>query len=237
MPFPRIVRAPGQRRDEVLDAAQRLFATLGYEATSVNQIIAEVGVSKGAFYHHFSSKEDLIEALALRYARRRAAQVAEVLDDASLDSFARLSTVLVRMRRHKLQTAGEMRATIAPLLKPENLLLFERTHRSVTEVMRPLLTRLIAEGVAERTFDTPDPELAAETILHLLSATRELMARLFSARTSAEFEAVSRGVVARYVYLGTVVDRILGLPEGSIELGDEENMCILANSLGTETAA
>lgn len=237
MPFPRIVRPSRQRRDEVLDAAQRLFATVGYEATSVNQIIADVGISKGAFYHHFQSKEDLIEALACRFASESAAQVAEVLEDPTLDSFARLSTVLLRMRRHKLETASELRAAFAPLLKPENLLLFERTNRSVAEVIRPLLARIIAEGVAERTFDTSDPELAAETIMHLLTSTRDLVAQLFGARSSGEFEAVSRALVKRYTYLGTVVDRILGLPEGSIELTDEESMCLLAGSLGTDTAA
>lgn len=237
MPFPRIVRPTQQRRDEVLDAAQRLFATIGYEATSVNQIICEVGISKGAFYHYFQSKEDLIEALACRFASVSAAQVAEVMEDPTLDSFARLSTVLLRFRRHKLQTASEMRAAFEPLLKPENLLLFERTNRSITEVIRPLLTRIIAEGVAEQTFDTPDPELAAETIMHLLVSTRDLVAKLFAARGRAEFEVISAELVRRYTYLGTVVDRILGLPEGSIELTDEESMCLLAGSVGTDTAA
>lgn len=237
MPFPRIVRPTRQRRDEVLDAAQRLFATIGYEATSVNQIIIEVGISKGAFYHYFQSKEDLIEALACRFASVSAAQVAEVMEDPTLDSFARLSTVLMRFRRHKLETASEMRAAFAPLLKPENLLLFERTNRSITQVIRPLLTRIIAEGVAERTFDTPDPELAAETIMHLLTSTRNLVAQLFAARGPAEFAAISDSLIKRYTYLGTVVDRILGLPEGSIELTDEESMCLLAGSLGTDTAA
>lgn len=237
MPFPHIVRPARSRRDEVLDTAQRLFAALGYDGTSVNRIIAEVGISKGAFYYHFCAKEDLIEALACRFARESAARAAEILEDPTLDPYARLSAVLLRMRRHKLETATELRTTFAPLLKPENVLLYERTHRSVTEVMRPLLTRVIAEGIAEQTFDAPDPELAADTIMHLLSSTRDLVSRLFLARTAAEFRQVSQDLLRRYTYLGTVVDRILGLPEGSIALTDADTMAVLEASFVADNAA
>ncbi len=47
-------------RARVLDAAVDLFAEQGYDATSVNQVIARAGVAKGGFYHHFASKEDLL---------------------------------------------------------------------------------------------------------------------------------------------------------------------------------
>ena len=100
MPYPHVVTP---RRDELLDVAQRLFARNGYDATSVSQIIAELGVSKGAFYHYFESKEDLVEALACRFAHATATQTDPLLDDPTLDAFSKLSTFLVTMRRHKIE--------------------------------------------------------------------------------------------------------------------------------------
>ena len=48
-------------RAELLGVAERLFTELGYERTSISSVLAEAGVSRGAFYHHFASKEALFE--------------------------------------------------------------------------------------------------------------------------------------------------------------------------------
>jgi AcrR family transcriptional regulator len=50
-------------RDELLAAALRIFARRGYRQAGVEEIAAAAGYSKGALYWHFSSKEDLLEAL------------------------------------------------------------------------------------------------------------------------------------------------------------------------------
>lgn len=237
MPFPRIVKAAPARRDEILDVAQRLFARQGYDATSVNQIIAEVCVSKGAFYHHFESKEDLVQALACRYARHTAALTEKVLADPTLDAFSKLVGFLGTMRRHKVESAAELRATFEPMFRPENLQLFERTQRAVSDVVRPILVRIIAEGVDEQTFDTPDPENAAETIMHLLTSNRELATQLYMTRDRLTFERLSRALLDKMKFVGTVIDRILGLPEGSIELADRATLDALACTLDSPNAA
>ena len=59
----RVVKAPAVRREELIDCAQRLFLAQGYEKTTINEVIAATGLSKGAFYHHFRSKEDLLAAV------------------------------------------------------------------------------------------------------------------------------------------------------------------------------
>ena len=221
MPYPHVVTP---RRDELLDVAQRLFARNGYDATSVSQIIAELGVSKGAFYHYFDSMEDLVEALACRFAHATATQTDPLLDDPTLDAFSKLSAFLVTMRRHKIENVRELRATFEPLFRAENLQLYEKTQRAVVDVVRPILTRIIVEGVEEKTFDTPDPESAAETIMHLLTINRDVVTELYNTEDARQFRALGERLVAKMRYVATVIDRILGLPEGSIELTDRDTL-------------
>jgi AcrR family transcriptional regulator len=52
-----------ETRTHILEAANRLFSRTGYEATSVAEICQEAGVSKGALYHHFSTKQAVFLAL------------------------------------------------------------------------------------------------------------------------------------------------------------------------------
>ncbi len=66
--MPRVVKHPELRRTELLDLAMTLFLERGYERVSLNDLIATSGMSKGAFYHYFSSKEALVSALAARSA-------------------------------------------------------------------------------------------------------------------------------------------------------------------------
>ncbi|HKV40662.1 MAG TPA: TetR/AcrR family transcriptional regulator [Blastocatellia bacterium] len=50
-------------RHQIVAAARQLFATLGYEATSIEAVLRESGVSRGALYHHFDSKEALFSVV------------------------------------------------------------------------------------------------------------------------------------------------------------------------------
>ena len=223
----RVVKSAEIRKQEVLECAMRLFATQGYEQTSINQIIAELGISKGAFYHHYESKEDLIEALAAMHAEEAMMRVRSVLEDETLDAFGRLSMFLSRMRNIKTESAVKLQAAFAPIFLERNSNLYERTQAAANNVVRPVLAGIIAEGIADRTFDAPDAEAAAHIMLYLMGSTRPLVAALYASTNQLEVQRNINGLVTRMRYLGTVIDRILGIPEGSIELADEASICIM----------
>jgi len=61
--------APQNARDRLLEAGVRLIRKQGYSATSVGELCAEAGVTKGAFFHHFESKEALGAELARYWSR------------------------------------------------------------------------------------------------------------------------------------------------------------------------
>jgi TetR/AcrR family transcriptional regulator, transcriptional repressor for nem operon len=76
----------------ILDAAERLFETNGFAATSVDAIIEASGTSKGAFFHHFESKRALSQALVERYV-----EVDLTMLQAGLDAVAHLTDPVERV--------------------------------------------------------------------------------------------------------------------------------------------
>ena len=227
----RVVKSAEVRREEILDCAERLFATKGYDGTPVNEIIANLGISKGAFYHHFESKEHLLQALAGRIAAEVARGAESILADPSLDAFARLNAFLRHSRRQKVAMASRVRATFDTVFRQENVHLYHRTHAAITAVIRPILARIIAEGVADRAFDTKDTEAAAAVIVQLVVTTHDLVAELLDPDGPASAGEVVDRLAARLDFLGTVIDRILGIPEGSIRLAERDELEAIAGHL------
>lgn len=70
VPAGRREQTKAANRLAILDAARAAFGELGYEAATVRDVIRRTELSVGAFYNHFSSKEDVFEALAEDSARR-----------------------------------------------------------------------------------------------------------------------------------------------------------------------
>jgi AcrR family transcriptional regulator len=68
-----------QTRLQILETAQRLFAELGYDATSIQMIADELGLTKAAVYYHFRAKSDILHAAMLPGIQR----VAALLDEAA----------------------------------------------------------------------------------------------------------------------------------------------------------
>ena len=69
-----------EREERILDAAAGLIAHYGYDKTTVSDIAQEAGISKGAVYLHFKSKDDLFEALLLREMLRYSAEWMELVE-------------------------------------------------------------------------------------------------------------------------------------------------------------
>lgn len=78
-PRPR-TKPPEVRRNELMDAAERLFLEKGVGTTSVDEIVAAADVAKGTFYVHFPSKEHLLAALQQRFVTSFADLVQAAMD-------------------------------------------------------------------------------------------------------------------------------------------------------------
>ena len=215
--MPRVVKHPDVRRAETLDRAVALFVQRGYDNVSLNDLIADAGASKGAFYHWFPSKDALITALAERSARDQFTVVENAVAKSRGNALDRLNALLragfdVKMR----MGTPEQLAAMVSLLRPANAHLYGRILTASENLTGPLLTRVISEGIDEGVFDTFDAEGVADMILGLAARVNANVVQILDATDeSSRVQAVTI-LTKRFKLHGVAVDRVLGLPDGSI---------------------
>lgn len=110
----RATRKGRERRDKILEVASEIFRENGFEATSMSQIAALAGGSKGTLYNYFPSKEDLLLAVLLNGAQEFTEQVLTKLD-AEGDIRDELQRFLPPMLRklYSKQTAQLLRIVVS----------------------------------------------------------------------------------------------------------------------------
>src|SRR5215831_2467293 len=86
----RIVKAHAVRRKEILDVAQRLIYTKGYEQMTVQDIVDDLQISKGAFYHYFDSKQAAFSALLERMGQELDQHLVPIVQDPALPALEKL---------------------------------------------------------------------------------------------------------------------------------------------------
>jgi AcrR family transcriptional regulator len=205
------------RRDAFVDVAGRLIATKGYEAFSVQDVLDELDASKGAFYHYFGSKGDVLEAVVERMADAVEASWGEVMARTDLTAAQRLQGVFETSAQYKNARRDLSLAILEAWLSDTNAVTRDKLRTMVRSRMSGVLATIIREGVTTGEFTATDPDGTANVVVALLLGGQEDAADLFVARQAGtiEYEAVERHFAAFSEALG----RVLGLP-GSLWLTD-----------------
>ena len=206
------------RRDAFLDVAQRLIQARGYESFSIQDVIDEVGASKGAFYHYFGSKSDLLESIVERMADGVEGSWDQVMTRPGLTAIERLEGVFATTAQYKNARRDLALALLEAWLSDRNTILREKLRQLVARRMTPVLERILRQGAAEGDFDVADPDGTARVIVALILGIQEEAGHLFVARQAKEIELDE--VLRVFAAFSAAVDRILGLEPGRLSLTD-----------------
>ncbi len=198
------------RRRELLDAAIELFCEKGYDNTSVNDIINRVGVSKGAFYYYFASKEEVLETIGKEY-NARAMEIAEsIAADENLNAVQKLNAMVSQVAEYNSAYDKEQMMFLKILSREENLKLIRTIFVNMIESAHRLYQRIIEQGVKEGLFRTSSPEETAELFIHMSMIMKSKLAQCI-------LEPQGAGVLERKLaFYEEVFERILGAEKGSL---------------------
>lgn len=157
----RVVKDAAERRNEILDVAERLFCSRGYDQTSTNDILAEIGIARGTLYYHFSSKEDILDAMIDRILDEIVRRASQIALDGSIPVLERMTqTILASNVDTK---TGDM--ILEQMHKPQNALMHAKMQERLLKQLIPLFTKLIEDGISQGLMQTDDPEDTIEMFL------------------------------------------------------------------------
>lgn len=157
----RIVKEAAERRDEILDVAERLFCTNGYDNTSTNDILAEIGIARGTLYYHFKSKEDILDAMIDRILDEIIRKAKNIALNESMPVLERLTkTVLAANVDTK---TGDM--ILEQVHKPQNALMHAKMQEKLLSLLVPLFVKIIEDGIAQNLMQTDYPEDTIQMLL------------------------------------------------------------------------
>jgi AcrR family transcriptional regulator len=147
-------RQPDQRRAALTSAAAELFASRGIDATTIDDIAARAGVSKGSFYHYFRTKAQILTAVRTRFAVEFRDRVAATVESRGEVSWA-----------EKLQAWVEGMAAAYFDLQPLHDVLFHGAEGPHRELVSEYLTvqhliELLRSGMGAGVWRV-DPQAAA----------------------------------------------------------------------------
>ncbi len=197
----RVVKSADERKNEILDVAEQLFAEKGFDNASTNDIINRIGIARGTLYHHFASKEEILDALVERMTREGIARSSAIVMNKDIPILERLTGAIMALN---LET-GATTEVMEQIHKPQNALLHQKMQERLFGGVVPLIVQLIEEGNESGLFDAKYPIETAEMIMFYSSIA-------FDELSGNDTETKERKGKA-FIYL---TEKLLGAEENSL---------------------
>ena len=163
-----------QRRQELIGAALKVFASTGVAATSVDDIVRAAGVAKGTFYLYFDTKDDIVTAVAERMVEGVGEQFDAVMADTDRSPVERI--LAVGRATRQIGAEPHERDLIEVFHRPENRAIHDRLGESARERMKPTMSGIVADGIKKGLFRPQDPARAAAFVLACFSIMHDVIA-------------------------------------------------------------
>lgn len=157
----RVVKDAQERRNEILDVAERLFCAKGFDNTSTNDILKEIGIARGTLYYHFKSKEDILDAMIERLTNQMVAKASAIALDESIPVLERLTRTMLSLNIDN--ELGDM--IMEQVHRPQNALMHQKLENMLLGRVNKLITKITEDGIKQGIIHTDYPAEAVEMIM------------------------------------------------------------------------
>ena len=210
------------KRNQILDVTQRLVYTKGYEQMAIQDILSELQISKGAFYHYFDSKPALLEALIERFAQEALELLNPIVQDPHLPALEKLQHFFDTAVRWKTARKTFMIELLHVWYADHNAIVRQKMLAMSSRHTLPLLTAIFHQGIREGVLNMPYPDQIGVILLSLIQSIGDAFAELLLAHEPQgdQLQRAER-LIAAY---DDALERLLGAPAGSLHLMDAASL-------------
>jgi AcrR family transcriptional regulator len=211
------------KRNDILDAAQRLVYTKGYERMTIQDILADVQISSGAFYHYFDSKPAVLEAFIERIQQEVEQPLLPIVHDPQLSAIEKLQGFFDTLDRLRIAHKADVIELGRVWYTDDNAIVRQKVDEAIVKQRAPLLAAIVRQGIREGVFTTAYPDESGEVILALLHGMGNTHAKLMLmiGQEPDPQRSVERIVTTHAAYMDAI-ERVLGVPPHSLYRADAE---------------
>lgn len=223
------------KRGDILDAALRLITTKGYERMTIQDIRGEVGISSGALYHYFDSKQAVLEGIIDRIRETVEIPLLPIIRDPNLTALEKLQGFFDTLDQMRLIMKAEVIRMGRVWYADENAVVRQKVDDAMIQQRAPLLNEIVQQGIAEGVFTTAYPEQAGEIILSLLHGMGNTHARLMFRimKGGNDPPLVEEFVTVHWAFMDAI-ERALGAPPRSLYRADAAAVQVWIDALRAE---
>lgn len=202
-------------KNKIMDTAYKQFADKSFEHTTIEAIIEEVGCSKGGFYHHFKSKEEILNMLIEDYLNEIEHyfnQIPQVKGNSSIEQF---NSVYEYITAYKIKQSTDWNDLSKMFSFSNNQRVIRNIEKKFKDIVTVTYDRIIKQGSESGEFSLVYPEIAAEYCTRQLLWIYEVVSKMFLAESDGnELEELID-------YSEAAISGILGVDKGCITFRKE----------------
>ncbi|MGD9327395.1 MAG: TetR/AcrR family transcriptional regulator [Cyclobacteriaceae bacterium] len=203
-------------KNKIIETAHLFFSEKGYDKTSVNDIINKLGISKGAFYHYFNSKDEVLDAIILGYTAEAVDMMYDIVYNPKLNGLEKYIKMFKETQARREKNAERFSFLIQLFLKEDNLLFRHRYTEKILELTKPPFILILQQGVKEGLFIINHPEETAELIIRLGNIYRTKIAILnFTLNDNPNNLLKIQSILE---FMQDTVERLLGVDSGTLNI-------------------
>lgn len=208
------------KRNSILKAAETLFFERGFERTSIQDILDALSLSKGGFYHHFPSKEAILEEICVSYVEKRFERLNGELHGGRLSPVEKLNTLLRRTNLISQDRPQFVALVMKHCYINGDVRLRDHLRSTIATRIRAHLSDVIQEGISSGDFFVRHPGQVGEIILSLVCDADDRVCRILCA--NADSPECLIDVAELLEAYRDAVETILNAQHGTIELVNME---------------
>ena len=202
------------KRAEILNAAQRLMLSKGYEHISIQDILEEVQISSGAFHHYFASRGALLEAFIEQIKEESGKPLRKLIDDPELSAREKFQGFFDTLDRLRMEHKAEVVRIGRVWYSDGNAVVRLRVTEAIARQRAQLLGEIIRQGIQEGSFVVTYPDKAGEVIEALLQGMGDRHAELLFAldQTRDNDQHLIEEIITTHAVYMDAIERVLGVP-------------------------